>query len=182
MTRTSLSSLYRRLTAGNAMPAPDAADLASVADGSLAADRRESTAQTLAASSPHANIVHVLRDLRLESEALATDVARTQRETTHRRHQRSDRRIAASGRRFGSATRWATAMAACMVAVVGVWSLHHAQTRASSAARANAAVARADVIFSERDRIFAVGMEAPKPHKVRIEGDRLFHADFSGGG
>jgi hypothetical protein len=180
MNKTSLSSLYRRLT-GNATFALDAADLASVADGSLTSDRREGTAQALAASSLHANVVHVLRDLKVDSEALATDVSRMQRETTHRRHQRSDRRIAASGRRFGGALRWATAMAACLVAVVGAWSLHHTQaTRASSAA--NVAVARGDVIFSERDRISSLGMEAPKNHKLRVQGDRLFHADFSGNG
>jgi hypothetical protein len=177
----SLSSLYRRLTAGNATPAADAADLAAVADGSLASDRRESTARVLAASSVHANVVHVLRDLKADSEALAADVSRTQRETTHRRQQRGDRRIAASGRRFGGAMRWATAMAACLVAVVGVWSLRHGQTGAPSTARAHATVvARGDVIFSERDRISAFGMDAPKAHKVRVEGDRLFHSDFNG--
>jgi len=177
----SLSSLYRRLTAGNATPAPEAADLAAAADGSLASDRRESLAQTLAASSVHANVVHVLRDLKADSEALAADVSRTQRETTHRRHQRSDRRIAASGRRFGGAMRWATAMAACLVAVVGVWSLRHGQTGASPRTHSTVA-ASSDVIFSERDRISAFGMEAPKAHKVRVEGDRLFHSDFSSNG
>ena len=181
MTKTSLSSLYRRLTAGNAMPAPDAADLASAADGSLTADRRGNIAQALATSAAHASLAHMLRDLKSDSEALAADVQRTQRETTHRRHQRGDRRVAAS-RRFGGALRWATAMAACMVAVIGAWSVHHGETRASPASRAHSAVARSDVIFSERDRIFSVGMEnTPHRQKVRVEGDRLFHADFGSG-
>jgi hypothetical protein len=181
MNKTSLSALYHRLTAVSAAPAPDAADLASAAEGSLAADRRESIAEVLATSSAHAKVVHVLRDLRAESETLAADVSRTQRETTHRRHQRGERRIAAN-RRFGGALRWATAMAACLVAVVGVWTLRHAQKSEPAGARNHAAVARADTIFSERDRIFAMGMELPKTHKVRVEGDRLFHADFGGNG
>lgn len=179
MNKTSLSALYRRLTAVSATPAPDAADLASAAEGSLAAERRDSVAEALAGSSAHSKVVHLLRDLNAESEALAADVSRTQRETTHRRHQRGERRIAAN-RRSGGALRWATAMAACLVAVVGVWTVRHGQK--SEPARSHVAVARADTIFSERDRIFAMGMEAPKTHKVRVEGDRLFHADFNGNG
>jgi hypothetical protein len=188
MNKTSLSALYSRLTAGrltaeSATPAPDAADLASAAEGTLAADRRDGVAQALAASSANAKVVHMLRDLKTESEALAADVSRTQRETTHRRHQRGERCIAANGRRFGGALRWATAMAACMVAVVGVWTLHHAQTRGSPVVQRHSAVASSDVIFSEQDRIFSVGMDGPSPrHKSRVEGDRLFHADFSGNG
>ena len=185
MNKTSLSALYSRLTAGrltavSAAPAPDAADLASAAEGSLAAEHRDRVAEALAGSSAHAKVVHMLRDLKAESEALAADVSRTQRETTHRRQQRGERRIAAN-RRFGGALRWATAMAACMVAVVGIWTLRHGQ-KSEPAGASHAAVARADTIFSERDRIFAMGMEAPKTHKVRVEGDRLFHADFSGNG
>ena len=181
MNKTSLSALYRRLTAGNAVPAPDAADLASAAEGSLAAERRDSVAEALAGSSAHSKVVHLLRDLKAESEALAADVSRSQRETTHRRHQRGERRIAAN-RRFGGTLRWATAMAACLVAVVGVWTVRNGQKSEPAGARSHVAVARADTIFSERDRIFAMGMEAPKTHKARVEGDRLFHSDFSGNG
>ena len=98
MNRMSLSSLYRRLTPGTDAVALDAGDLAAAADGTLAADRREHVAQVLASSSAQANVVRMLRDLKSESETLAADVARTARETTHRRHQRGDRRIAASRR------------------------------------------------------------------------------------
>lgn len=180
MNKTSLSALYRRLT--SASPAPlalDADDLASAADGTLAAERREHVAAALAGSALQANVVHLLGDLQAASEGLAADVARTQRETTHRRHQRNEHRIAA-GRRFGSSMRWATAMAACLVAVVGVWTLR--QPQHAPATRAHAVV-KADEIFNSRDTISSFGMEstAQVQHKTRVEGDRLFHADFSGG-
>jgi hypothetical protein len=180
MNKTSLSALYRRLT--SATPAPlalDADDLASAADGTLNAERRDHVAEALAGSALQADVVHMLGDLKTESEALAANVARTQRETTHRRNQRGERRIAA-GRRFGNVTRWATAMAACLVAVLGIWTLRHPALHAPT--RDHATV-KADEIFNSRDTISHFGMEstAQVQHKARVEGDHLFHSDFNGG-
>ena len=175
MNKTSLSALYRRLTSANA-PALAAEDVAAAADGTLADDRREAVAGVLAASPVHARVVRMLRELRGESEALAAGVARTEREVAHRRHQRSDRRVAA-GRRYGQVARWVTAMAACLVAVVGFWSQRNLQTEARPHA-----VAKADTIFNSNDEIARFSMDGTaQPHKVHVEGDRLFHADFSGG-
>jgi len=67
--------------------------------------------------------------------------------------------------------RWATAMAACLVAVVGVWTLRHPQSHASPTRMHQVA---------KSDRISSFGMEGPQ-HKTPVQGDRLFHADFSGG-
>ena len=186
MNRMSLSSLYRRLSQGADAVALDAGDLAAAAEGTLAADRREHVAQAVASSSAQANVVRMLRDLKSESETLAADVARTACETTHRRHQRGDRRVAAS-RRVSGIRRWAAA-AACLVAVVGAWTLHQNKSRPDAAAASAAAVARADVIFSTReagshDRIFGDADRSLAQHgkKARREGDQLFHGDFSGG-
>lgn len=185
MNKISLSSLYRRLTESQGGVALDAADLASAADGTLADDRREHVAQVLASSSAQANVVRVLRDLKSESETLASDVARTTRETSHRRPQRGDRRIAAS-RRVRGIQRWVAA-AACLVAVVGAWTLHQSKSRPDAVAASAAAAARADLIFSTRegsDRIFGDAMDrglAQHGAKPRKEGDHLFHGDFSGG-
>ena len=180
MNNTSLSALYRRLTSAPAPLALDAEDLASAADGTLDASRRERVADALAGSSLQAKVAHLLGDLKAESEALAKGVARTQRETTHRRHQHGERRIAA-GRRFGSSMRWATAMAACLVAVVGAWTLRQPQMHAP--ATPSHAVVKTDEIFNSRDAISSFSMESTSQvqHKTRVEGDRLFHADFSGG-
>jgi hypothetical protein len=183
MNRTSLSSLYRRLTQGADAVALDAGDLAAAADGTLAADRREQVAQAVASSSAQASVVRMLRDLKSESETLAADVARTARETTHRRHQRGDRRVAASRRGI---RRWAAA-AACLVAVVGAWTLNQHKSRPDAAAASAAAVA--DVIFSTReadphDRIFGDAMDrslAQHGKKPRHEGDEVFRGDFAGG-
>jgi len=181
MTKTSLSSLYRRLTAGaSAAPALDGDDIAAAAEGTLPADRRERVAGALAASPAHADAVRMLRDLNAESAALAEGVARARRDTTHRRHQRTERRIAA-GHRFVSARRWAAAIAACLVAVVGLWSVRHAQMSEAPAVGTHS-VARADVIFSPgdfgvHDRIFSDS----DAHSKAKPNDELFRSDFSGG-
>jgi len=182
MTRTSLSNLYRRLTA-NAAPALDAEDLAGAAEGTLPPERREHVAAALASSSAHADAARLLGALRAESEALAADIACTvRRDTQHRRPHRVERRVGA-GRRFGGgALRWATAMAACLVAVVGVWTLHHVD-RGHDAMPTVRSVARSDVIFRalEDDHIFGVGMEAPDQTQASgRKGDNLFHDDFRG--
>ena len=186
MNKMSLSNLYRRLTQGQDAVALDAGDLAAAAEGTLPADRREYVAQALASSSSQARVVQVLRDLNADSETLAANVARTSRETSHRRHQRGERRVAAS-RRGSGMQRWVAA-AACLVAVVGAWTLHKNNARPDAAAASAAAVARADLIFTTResgshDRIFGGVMDSVAQHgnKPRHEGDQVFHADFSGG-
>lgn len=181
MNKTSLSSLYRRLTASAPAPVLDADDLAAAAEGTLADDRRDQVAETLASSPAQAALFRVLRDLRAESEALAHRVTGTQRETTHRRHQRNDRRIPA-GHRFGGTRRWVAAVAACLVAVIGVWSVRHAQMPADTSAASSRLVARADVIFSPgdfgvHDRIFS---DSDAYSKAKPK-DELFRSDFSGG-
>ena len=166
MTDKSLSALYRRLTARDASPALDADTLAAAADGTLADD---GVAEVLARSPREAALVRMLGALRAESETLAADVASTTRETTHRRHARTERRVAA-GRRQSRVTRWATALAACLVAAVGMFSLRHSS--APTAPPPTHAIAKAD-------RISHFGMEADG---AAGKSDELFRSDFSGGG
>lgn len=165
MTDKSLSALYRRLTAQPA-PALDAETLASAAEGTLAND---DVAGALARSPRDAALVRMLGALKADSEALAAEVARTTRETTHRRHARIERRVA-PGRRHAGVTRWATALAACLVAVVGVFTLRH--SAAPTAHPQTQAIAKAD-------RISHFGMEADG---AAGKSDELFRSDFSGGG
>ncbi len=165
MTKTSLSSLYHRLTA-TATPALDADDVAAAAEGTLSAGRRDDVAATLAASAAEAKVVRLLRELRTDSEALAFGIARTQRDTAHDR-QPTGRRTAA-GRRHATVMRWTAAMAACLVAVVGVFTLRQAHTPAMPIAHT---VARTDVIFTDRD------LTRPK---ASAKGDELFRGSFNG--
>ena len=154
------------------IPALDAEDVAALADGALPADRRDAIAAALASSSAESKLAHVLRDLRADSDALATDIARTASGTTHRRHRHVERRTAA-GRRFASAARW-SAMAACLVAVVGVLALRH-HTIEPTRMPAHA-MTRADRIFTANDHIFS-----DVDSGSAAAGDELFRTDFSGG-
>jgi len=121
MNKTSLSSLYRRLTA-TATPAPEADDLAA----------------NLAASPVGSKLAAMLRELRTDSEALAFGVARVQRGTAKQ---------VAPARRHASVMRWTTAMAATFVAAIGVFALRQPHT--TPATPAAHTVARADRIFSD---------------------------------
>src|SRR5262249_2336779 len=129
----------------------------------------DDVAGALARSPREAALVRMLGALKAESETLAADVARTTREMTHRRHARTTQRVAA-GRRHSKVTRWATALAACLVAVVGVFSVRHS-TVPTTQPPAHA--------IAKADRISHFGMEqdgaAGKP-------DELFRSDFSSGG
>ena len=168
MTDKSLSALYRRLTSGPAPLALDAETLASAADGTLA---RDEVADVLARSPREAALVRMLGALKAESETLASDVARTTRETAHRRHARTAHRVAA-GRRHSGVTRWATALAACLVAVVGVFSLRHSTAPTERSPTPAHTIARAD-------HISHFGMETAT---ATGKSDELFRSDFSGGG
>jgi hypothetical protein len=166
MNEKSLSALYRRLTAQPVPLALDAETLASAAEGTLA----DETAGVLAGSPREAAVVRMLSALRADSEALAADVARTAtRETTHRRHAREERRVAA-GRRHSGTMRWATAMAACLVAVVGAFSLRHSAAPAPQAQQH---------VVAKADRISSFGMDSDGTTR---KPDELFRSDFSSNG
>lgn len=175
MNEMSLSALYRRLTSNGAAASIESEEIVAAVEGTLQDERRERVAERLSASAPHAALAHVLRDLRSGAEQLAADVARTHRNAGHRRHAREERRTGA-GRRFGGVARW-TAAAACLVAVLGVWTQRHEASPV--VAPAEPSVARAgDVIFSTRDRIFADTNDAHATKPSR--GDELFRGSFNG--
>ena len=176
MNDMNLSRLYTRLTRTNAV-ALDADDVVAACEGTLTPERRETIARALGESAAHAKLAHVLRDLASDSDALAADVARIRRDTAHRRPQRTERRVGAH-RRIAASLRWAAGMAACLVAVVGLWTLRHAEMQQAPVHRP--ALVRADVIFSTRDTISNFSMEGPAS-PAKTHGDRLFRSDFAGG-
>jgi hypothetical protein len=165
MNKTSLSSLYRRLTA-TAAPALEADEIAAAAEGTLAAERRDDVAAKLAASPAEAKVARMLRELKTDSEALAFGIARTQRDTATHDRQRTEHRTAA-GRRHANVMRWTAAMAACLVAVVGVVTLRQPHTTSANPVHT---VARADVIFSDHELA----------RKTPVKGDELFRGNFNG--
>jgi hypothetical protein len=140
MNNTSLSSLYRRLTA-TATPAPETDDVAA----------------QLAASPVGSKVAAMLRELRTDSEALAFGVARTQRDTAKQ---------SAAVRRHASVMRWSAAMAASLVAAIGIFALRQPHTTP-----AQHTVAKADVIFSDH--------ELTRP-RTPAKGDELFRGNFNG--
>jgi hypothetical protein len=164
MTKTSLSSLYRRLTA-TAAPALEADEIAAASEGTLADGRRDEVAARLAASPADAKVARLLRELKTDSEALAFGIARIERDAGHDR-QRTGHRTAA-GRRHANVMRWTAAMAACLVAVVGVFTLRQPHTMSPNPAHT---VARADVIFRDHELT----------RKTPAKGDELFRGNFNG--
>lgn len=174
MNRTSLSKLYSRLTRTNAV-ALDADDLVAASEGELTPARREAVAHALGESAAHARLAHVLRDLAGDSDALASDVARVRRDAAHRRPQRTERRVGAN-RRSAAGMRWAAGMAACLVAVVGLWTLRHVEMRQAPAN--SPALVHAGVV---RDTISNFGMDGPNA-SANARGDHLFRGDFAGAG
>ena len=143
MNETSLSSLYRRLTA-TAVPAPESDDVGA----------------KLAVSPAGAKLAAMLQELRTDSEALAFGIARVQRDSAVRPQRAPARRA--------NVMRWTAAMAACLVAAVGVFTLRQPHTMSRTAVQT---VAQSDRIFSDRD--LAQGKAPPK-------GDELFRGSFNG--
>lgn len=138
----SLSSLYRRLTATTAVPATD------------------DVGEHLAASPAGSKIAAMLRELRTDSEALAFGIARAQRDTAKQ---------AAPVRRHANVMRWTAAMAASLVAAIGIFAIRQPNT--TPAMPAAHTVAQADEIFSDR--------ELTRP-KAPAKGDELFRGTFNG--
>lgn len=194
-----IANLYRRMTAGDAAGLDVARVLAATEAGTRA--ERAATATRLAASSTEAALVRMLRALHADSERLAAGLARGSGETARPAHVRRGAAAAypvalpatrrrARARRIG---RW-SALAACLVAVLGVWSWQHtADIRGAAMDRqanqeftvsdpqetsADRLASRGDLIFTSRDDIFHAPMDPLDRHAGG--GDQLFRAGFNG--
>lgn len=171
-----LSVLYRELTARTAGPASlDADTLAAAAAGTLPADQREAAASRLAVSPSEAELVRMLAVLEDDSEALACDLARLAR-THGRRQGRRERHQAAPARPLAAPLRWA-GMAACLMAVFGLWSAQHMGPGIGSGTSAQAGY-KADRIFTTKDSIFAWSNGEGVAQTERS--DQLFNSAFNG--
>jgi hypothetical protein len=186
MNDTSLSSLYRRMTAGAAGREVDANELVAAIDASdLPAERREAVAAVVAGSSAHASLARMLRELQPESEALA-EAVRGKRHASHPLRGR-EARIAAGARRHhghGHGLRWVGAVAACFVfAFALTFRYGESPTHWNDVAASASSAALPDRIFTTRDRIFAASDDASRAdHSDGTRGDQLFHAGFAIGG
>lgn len=174
----SLSQLYRRMTAQRA-DAVGVDELAAVAAGS--AD--ETIAAKLAASSRHADLARLLRELEPASAELAESVRR--QGCAHPQRGRDAARPAHRGRHVvHRGARWlgGFAAAACLALALGVVGLWHGRMEAPHSPETTAAVApdKADRIFTSNDRIFSAN-DMSRHAKSTRGGDELFRSDFAGG-
>lgn len=190
MSERSLSRLYRRLTA---RPSPedgavlDAAAMVAIAEADLPASGRDAVVHALSRSSTHSALLRMLRELRTDSVVLAQGLAGG-RDTRHPVREREGRRAAAGARRRAEGE-WnpgqgVVALAACLVAVVGVWSMHLSGSRdVATDAAAAGQVARVDRIFTSSDEIFSAAMGnalASQGPRRQDEPDHVFRSGFTG--
>lgn len=200
MNDLNIANLYRRMTArGARRDVLDADAVLAVSEGGLVTADRSAAVAALAESPAEASLVRMLRELRVDSELLATrlqrECGRRTRQAVHPRRSATVRHAPAMRRHAMHARigRW-SALAACLVAVLGLWSWQHTAdirdatlTRQASEDRAlsdqlaasrDLVAARGDIIFTTRDDIFGAGME-PRGTAAQT-GDRLFRAGFNG--
>ena len=144
MNDMSLSRLYRRLVSERPQASVDAA---------------------------HAKLASMLRELKPESEALASKVGE-RRVVAHPTRQR-DLRAAGGARRLP--LRWASSIAASLAVVFGLWSWHGREAQQVNAVSASTS-AKGDRIFTSQDRIFASSADS------HARSDELFRGDLSRGG
>lgn len=126
---------------------------------------------------PEAELGRLLRELQPESEALAAEVARVQRQPHPQRGR--DVRVADGARRRATPARWIGALAACLALAIGVFSLHGpGDKRWSNVAGAAHSISSPGSIDVANDHIFAASNDSVGPGP----GDEIFRGRFSAGG
>ncbi|MGA9421555.1 MAG: hypothetical protein WBW61_04280 [Rhodanobacteraceae bacterium] len=163
MSERSLSRLYRRWTARPRtadVAVLDADALVRLIETGLPAGERAIVAHALSRSSSHSGLLHVLRDLREDSASLV-EQAGGRRPVLHPRRGHEGRRAVGVRPR---ARRWKFAggiasLAACLMVIVGVSSMHSSSLRDAGTNPLVMHVAqRPDRIFTSSDEIFSTAM------------------------
>ncbi len=157
---------------------PDASSLAALASDEPVSPA-ECRAARIAESGRNADLYRFARDLQPFSEQLSRDL-RTQfaadgdQAVTHRRIRRSPHST-----RFTRPWRWAaTATAACLALVAGLWATHHR----SGAHGTPTGVTTASVVGKKvPDRIFAAFNDKTVAVSELHRGDTIFRSDFRSG-
>jgi hypothetical protein len=188
MNETALSRIFHRMTAR-----PDAADTARLdadavvraADSVLSAGERDDVAHALSRSSSHSALVRMLRALNDDSVRLAAELQAVGHpgHAARRGHARDGRRAAGARRSGWKVADALAALAACLVAVVGVWSMHSSSLDQDTGAALAIQATRPDRIFTGSDEIFSATMGhslASEDHARHPRGDRVFRSDFTG--
>lgn len=177
MTDLQLAQLYRRLTM-NAGPGDiDGAQLLDCLQGNLSDAGRNALLAQVAGSSASADVARLLNALAADSSQLAAQVDSLK---THQlpaaAHSRGRSQRVANGRRTARVSAAWLSVAACLVAVIGVWNMDRNTSNVLDTQMAQPAAALPDVIFASDDRIFASTTESPAPAVQ----DRLFSSRFAG--
>ncbi|MGA9340745.1 MAG: hypothetical protein WBV61_00240 [Rhodanobacteraceae bacterium] len=187
MNEFSLSRLYRRLTAHPQLADSallDADALVAAAETGLPAGERDSVAHALSRSSSHSALLRMLHELRGDSVSLANQIAGT-RQVAHPMRVRANRRAAGAQvrSRRSRIVGGLVALAACLVAVVGVWSTHTPTIRDVGSGALTIQVAhRPDRIFTSEDKIFnaEMGHALASESSARRNPDHVFRSGFTG--
>lgn len=174
--KTSLSALYRQLTARPTLSARamlDAETLVRVTEGRVVPSERDEVAAALAQSAPHAELAHFLAALEADSAELARAGARTDLRHVARRGAAA----VAAGRRQ-RALQWSAGLAAALVLGLTLWLGHPPQPGGANVAVAPSGP-RPDRIFSNTERIAATDDVIFRYAEQPPAGDRIFDGDFS---
>ncbi len=194
MNDTNIATLYRRMLRSRTPAASlDADTLAALAEG---------TAKSPASGATEAQLVAMLRELKPASEMLAAQVRRTDRDahpgrSVTPRRAAHERLVIHARRTHMRVMRWA-AVAACLVAVMGLWSWQHSadlrgdamtaqtvevqQDRAAAdqlSVTSESVASRGDIIFTTRDNIFRSEMD-PRVTRGQQSRDEVFSGGFNG--
>lgn len=164
--KPSLSQLYRRF-AGARVSVPEADDVLQLARLAHAED---------AASPLCADLLRFSRELEATSAQLSTDVTLAFEQATPdtHRHAAARRAVAAGARRW----RGVAAIAASLVAVIGVWTLQkHATTAPAMPVTAVVAPVKDRIFAAFDDRAVVANAQADVIFRDQFSSDRIFRSN-----
>lgn len=172
-----LAQLYRRMTKATGPGDLDGRQLLDCLQGDLADAERDAVLVQVAGSSATADAARMLNALAADSSELAAKVGALKiQQAPTAVHTLGRRQRVANGRRSVRVRASWLSVAACLVAIVGVWNMGQTGGDGSDKQLAQPASAQPDVIFASNDRIFASATEA----RAAAEQDRLFSSRFAG--
>lgn len=178
MTDQQLTQLYRRMTRDTGPGDMDGAQLHGYLQGSLTDAGRDEVLAQVAGSHATADATRLLIALEADSTQLAAQVdALSTQQLAVAAHSRGRSHRIARGRRAARIGAGWLSVAACLVAVLGIWNMDPRGGDASDPQVAQPATEAPDVIFVSNDRIFASTTESSA---VTVQ-DRLFSSRFAGG-
>lgn len=179
-----LAYLHRRMTSATGPGSLQGDDLVDCLQGTLDDKARAHVLAQVGASQASADVARMLNELALDSDRLAADVgALLATEAPAVAHLHTARARVARGRRTARIGAGWLSVAACLVAVIGVWNMDRSgESHLADSLLAQPTPVLGDVIFASNDfasndRIFSGGSDTSRAPAVE---DRLFSSRFAG--